>query len=48
MLFTYHYVNHSIEQLQVYTGHLVKEVWCKAEGDFSLDLLEPELREIVE
>src|SRR5581483_8913846 len=33
--------------LQVYLDHLVKEVWCKAAADFSLDLLHPELREIV-
>ena len=47
MLFTYRYVNHSIEQLQVYLDHLVKEVWCKATGDFSLDLLHPDLQAIV-
>lgn len=33
---------------QVYLDHLVKEVWCKATGNFSLDLLHPELRLIVE
>ena len=47
MHFTYKYVNHSIERLQVYVGHLVKEVWCKADGDFSLDLLHLDLQEIV-
>ena len=48
MLFNYRYINHSIEQFQVYLDHLVKEVWCKAAGDFSLDLLHPELKLIVE
>jgi hypothetical protein len=48
MLFNYRYVNHSIEMFQVYLDHLVKEVWCKATGDFSLDLLHPELKLIVE
>jgi hypothetical protein len=48
MLFNYRYVNHSIESFQEYLDHLVKEVWCKATHDFSLDLLHPELREIVE
>src|ERR1700676_1896978 len=47
MLFNYRYVGHSIERFQVYLDHLVKEVWCKATDDFSVDLLHPELREIV-
>jgi hypothetical protein len=47
VLFNYRYVNHSIERFQVYLDHLVKEVWCKATGDFSLELLHPDLREIV-
>lgn len=48
MLFTYRYVNHSSTRFQEYVEHLVKEVWCKASGDFSLDLLHPELKIIVE
>jgi len=48
MLFTYRYVNHSITQFQEYLDHLVKEVWCKASSDFSLDLLHPQLKIIVE
>src|SRR4029077_2738560 len=48
MLFNYRYVHHSIETFQVYLDHLVKEVWCKANGPFALDLLHPELRAIVE
>jgi hypothetical protein len=48
MLFNYRYVNNSIERFQVYLDHLVKEVWCKATGAFSLDLLHPELKLIVE
>jgi hypothetical protein len=47
MLFKYRYVNHSIERLQEYLDHLVKEVWCKANDDFSLDFLHPHLHEIV-
>jgi hypothetical protein len=47
MLFNYKYVNHSIETFQVYLDHLVKEVWCKADCEFSLDLLHEELRNIV-
>ena len=48
MLFNYRYINHSIEGFQGYLDHLVKDVWCKATGDFTLDMLHPELREIVE
>jgi hypothetical protein len=47
VLFNYRYVNNSIERFQVYLDHLVKEVWCKAAGEFSLDLLHPDLQVIV-
>jgi hypothetical protein len=47
MLFTYKYVNHSIEQFQVYLEHLVKEVWCTRTEQFSVDMLHPVLRDIV-
>lgn len=47
MLFNYRYVNHGIEGFQVYLDHLVKEVWCKATDDFALELLDPDLREII-
>jgi hypothetical protein len=47
MLFNYRYVNHSIEKLQVYLDHLVKEVWCKANGPFSVNILHPDLQAIV-
>lgn len=47
MLFAYTYVNHSIEQFQEYLEHLVKEVWCKRTEQFSVDMLDPALREIV-
>ena len=47
MLFNYRYVSHDIEKLQKYLDHLVKEVWCKANGVFSVDLLCVELKEIV-
>lgn len=48
MLFSYQHVPHSIETLQVWLDHLVKEVWCKATGEFSLDLLHNDLRAVVE
>jgi hypothetical protein len=47
MLFNYRYVNHSIERFQSYLDHLVKEVWCKATDEFSLELLHPDLNLIV-
>lgn len=48
MLFSYNYVPHDVEKLQAWLDHLVKEVWCKACGEFKLDLLDPELQEIVQ
>jgi hypothetical protein len=48
MLFSYRYVPHTIEAFQIWLDHLVKEVWCKPTGDFTLDLLHPTLREVVE
>ena len=47
MLFNYRYVTHSIERFQDYLDHLVKEVWCKAAGNFTVDLLHADLRDIV-
>ncbi|MDA3835978.1 MAG: hypothetical protein PF495_21625 [Spirochaetales bacterium] len=47
MLFTYQHVRHDITKLQKYQDHLVKEVWCKASGRYSMNLLDPEFREIV-
>jgi hypothetical protein len=47
MLFSYKYINHSIEKLQEYMDHLFLEVWCKAEDDYDIDLLHPELRDII-
>ena len=47
MLFNYRYVAHDIEKLQDYLDHLVKEVWCKAQGDFSVNLLHKDLKDIV-
>lgn len=48
MLFSYQYVPHSIESFQIWLDQLVKEVWCKATGNFSLDLLHQDLRAVVE
>jgi len=47
MLFNYRYIEHDIEKIQTWLDHLVKEVWCKAVGDFNVDLLHPDLREVV-
>ncbi len=47
MLFTYQHVRHDITKLQYYQDHLVKEVWCKASGRYSMNLLDPEFRKIV-
>lgn len=46
MLFSYKYINHSIEKLQEYMDHLFLEVWCKATGGYDIDLLHPDLKEI--
>ena len=48
MLFSYRYVPHKIETFQSWLDHLVKEVWCKATGDFKLDQLHDDLRAVVE
>jgi len=48
MLFNYRYINHSIERFQTYLDHLVKKVWCRNTGKYSLKLLHPKLREIIE
>lgn len=48
MLFNYRYVEHDIEKFQTWLDHLVKEVWCRNDGDYSIDLLHADLKEIVE
>jgi hypothetical protein len=48
MLFNYRYVPHSIEKLQTWLDHLVKVVWCREAGDYSLDLLHSDLKAVVE
>jgi hypothetical protein len=48
MLFSYKYINHDLTRFHEYIDHLVRQVWCKASGEFSIDLLHPQLREIVE
>lgn len=49
MLFAYKYVSHSIERMQEYIDFLFLEVWCKAEGIYSIEKLNgcPKLKEIV-
>ena len=48
MLFNYRYVEHDIEKFQTWLDHLVKEVWCRKSGNYSLDLLHPDLKAVVE
>ena len=49
MLFNYTYITpHRIETFQGWLDHLVKQVWCRAAGDYSLALLHPDLRQVVE
>jgi hypothetical protein len=48
MLFNYRYVTHNIEKFQSWLDHLVKNVWCRNSGRFSLDLLHPDLKDAVE
>ncbi|MEI6175532.1 MAG: hypothetical protein WCS43_01455 [Verrucomicrobiota bacterium] len=47
MLFTYRYVKHDIEKIQIWLDHLVRNVWCKAAGRFHVGLLDTRLREVV-
>jgi len=47
MLFAYKYVPHSIEKLQEYIDHLFLEVWCEADGDYDIDKLHSDLKDIV-
>jgi hypothetical protein len=48
MLFNYRYVSHRIEKFQTWFDHLVKVVWCRNGGAYSLDLLHADLRAVVE
>jgi hypothetical protein len=48
MLFCYRYVPHAIETFQTWLDHLVKVVWCRDGGPYSLGLLHPDLRAVVE
>jgi hypothetical protein len=47
MLFNYRYVTHDIEKFQTWLDHLVKVVWCRNGGVYSLDLLHPDLKAVV-
>lgn len=48
MLFNYRYVPHNIENFQIWLDHLVKVVWCRSSGAYSIDLLHTELKAVVE
>lgn len=50
MLFPYKFIEHDICKLNTWIEYLFTEVWCKAELDYSLDLLNgcPELKNIAE
>ncbi|MFD0589412.1 HNH endonuclease [Paenibacillus sp. GCM10027627] len=51
MLFTYQYINHSMEKMQEFIDYIFYEVWCEAPTitDYSLELYDnkPELKEVV-
>lgn len=49
MLFGYKYISHDIEKMQTYIDFLFLQVWCKAEGEFSIEKLNscPNLKQIV-
>src|SRR3984957_15700176 len=46
MLFNYRYVRHDIEKFQTWLDHLVKKVWCRSAGAYSLNLLHTELKAV--
>ncbi len=48
MLFNYRYVTHDIEKFQTWLDHLVKTVWCRNGGAYSLSLLHADLKAVVE
>jgi hypothetical protein len=48
MLFAYQHCSHTIDHFQDFIAHLVKEVWCKPSGAFSLSKLDPDFMAIVE
>ncbi|MCW3094723.1 MAG: hypothetical protein JWL77_341 [Chthonomonadaceae bacterium] len=48
MLFNYRYVPHNIEKFQSWLDHLVTQVWCRNSGSYSIDLLHPDLKAVVE
>lgn len=48
MLFNYRYVQHDIEKFQTWLEHLVKNVWCRNSGAYSLDLLHADMKAVVE
>lgn len=47
MLFPYRYITHDLDRLQIWLDHLFLEVWCKATGEFSIELLEPDFKTVV-
>jgi hypothetical protein len=48
MLFNYRYITHDIEKIQTWLDHLVKVVWCRNGGTYSLSLLHADLKAVVE
>ena len=48
MLFNYRYISHNIETFQSWLDHLVKQVWCRNSGSYTIDLLHPDLKAVVE
>lgn len=48
MLFNYRYITHDIEKFQIWLDHLVKVVWCRNGGAYSINLLHADLKAVVE
>jgi hypothetical protein len=48
MLFNYRYVQHDIDKFQSWLDHLVKTVWCRSGGAYSLNLLHSDLKAVVD
>ena len=48
MLFSYKYIDNNVELMQKFMKYIVLDLWCKANGDFSLDKIENnELKQII-
>lgn len=49
MIFSYKYIpNHPFERLQTYIEHTVLKVWCSPVGAFTVSILQPDFKKLVE